>query len=277
MPEDASLSMSEAASAAEAELTGESEQAPAVAEPSDSGAEGDKQTSPPTQSVPSLDPIAELEKLQLDATLKEELKKGYLRQSDYTKKTQEIASIRKQAEEYNKVLPIVNRVFNDPVLTRAVMGIDPLAQQQQEEIPDDPKAYAEWVINQSVEKMRTEMEAREQERQVEMARDYDINEAEKVDPRLQDESFAKLVAGMVAMDEGFISGNTSAVEATKAAIQMVDTYITQAKSQAKNDLFRRASEKRTLQAPRTSPANTSTGDAKTMREAAELALAELTD
>lgn len=235
-------------------------------------------TENPSTVVPEFDPLGELEKLQIDPQVKEELKKGYLRQSDYTKKTQEVASIRKAAEQYERVRPLVERLFSDPNLTNLVLGINPTADPNkpaEEVIPDDPKAYAEYVIKKATETMRSEFEQREQERQAEAARDHDYGEAEKLDPRLNDEKFGTVIAGLVGQNPEFVAGRISAVEATKKAISDFDSWTSQQINKAKEELVQKARAKRTMIAPSTSPATTQTGTPKSMREAATLAEEEL--
>ena len=51
-----------------------------------------------------------------------ELKNGYLRQSDYTKKTQEVSKLRKEAEEAMKIADFVK---SNPHLAQSV-GIEPV-------------------------------------------------------------------------------------------------------------------------------------------------------
>jgi len=75
----------------------------------------------------------------------EEAKKGYLRQSDYTKKRQESVAIEKDLQQYNA---LINRMKEDPALTKMVIdhitGNGQQAQQQQTntnqiEVPDEYK------------------------------------------------------------------------------------------------------------------------------------------
>lgn len=226
---------------------------------------------PSAQVVSEFDPMSEIEKLQIDPKVKEELKKGYLRQSDYTKKTQDIAGIRKAAEQYERVRPIVEKLFSDPNLTNQILGIKPDAAPAEEVIPDDPKAYAEYVIKQAKDQMRSEYEEREQQRIQVEARDRDFGEAEKVDQRLNDEHFGGVIAGLVSQNPGFMQGTISAVEATKQAIADFDSWQQAQISKAKEDLTRRAKEKRSFVAPSSSPATTTTGAPTNMRDAAKLA------
>lgn len=276
MPEPM-LSMSEAASAASSESsTPESEQpiqsdSPPSEQPTSDTPSADPQAVAPTE----VDPLSVLETLQLDETVKESLKKGYLRQSDYTKKTQEIADIRKQAEQYAQMQPIIEKVFNDPALYRAVLGITPNQEAPEAEIPDDPKAYAEWVINQSVEKMRAEFEAKDMQRQIEAKFDADVSAAEKLDPRLQDSEFGQIVAGLVSQNAEFVQGRVSAVDATKQAIEFFDAIVKKREQQAKNDLIKRGQHQRQLSTPSGSPATLGSSAPASMQDAFRMAQSEL--
>lgn len=231
----------------------------------------------PAPETPEFDPLGELEKLELDPRVKEELKKGFLRQSDYTKKTQEIAATRKAAEQYERVRPLVERLFSDPNLTNQILGIKPEtpANPEEEVIPDDPKAYAEYVIQKATERIKADYDQREQERQVTEARERDYNEAEKLDSRLNDEKFGTVIAGLVAQNPSFKQGQISAVEATKQAIADFDTWNTAQINKAKEDLTRKAREKRSYVSPSSNPITTATGNPTSMREASKLAEQDL--
>lgn len=272
--------MNAAAAEAETEL-GTSEVTPVTETPETETPEVTTEPTPgnePAPVVPEFDPLGALEQLEIDPKVKEELKKGYLRQSDYTKKTQEIAAIRKAADQYERVRPVVEKLFSDPNLTNLVLGIKPAADPNtpaEEVLPDDPQAYAEYVINKAAEKMRSEFEQREQERVEVEARDRDYTAAEQLDPRLNDENYGKVVAGLVVQNPEFMSGNVSAVEATKQAIADLDRYTAGLQNKAKDDLARRAKEKRGFVAPSSSPATTQTGNPTSMREAAKLAEQDL--
>lgn len=225
--------------------------------------------------VPEFDPLGELEKIELDPRLKDELKKGYLRQSDYTKKTQEIAAMRKAAEQYERVRPVVEKLFSDPNLTNLVLGIKPNAAPAEEVIPDDPKAYAEYVIKQAKDQIRSEFEEREQQRVEVEARDRDYSDAEKIDPRLNDANYGGVIAGLVSQNPSFMQGQISAVEATKQAIADFDSWQQAQITKTKDDLVRKAREKKAFTAPSSNPATTQTGTPKNMREAAKLAESDL--
>lgn len=196
-------------------------------------------------------------------------------QADYTKKTQSIAGERAKLDEYTKLRPLIDRVLSDQDLLNMALGINPRSPQE-EEIPDDPKAYAEWVQKKTLDKVQDIINGRERERMVEMARDNDYSSAEKVDPRLtEDENFARVIAGLVSQDQGFTSGNRSAVDSTREAIAFYDKHIAGIQSRAKQDLTDRARQKRSISTIPGSPGKVSSDSPGSIHEAYKQALEEL--
>lgn len=205
------------------------------------------------QSQPtSADPLEVLEKLEgLDANLKEQLKSGFMRQQDYTRKTQEVAEMRKeyQAWKQQQAQP------KNPEVP------------QEEQIPEDPKEYAEWVKQSMREELRQEM-----------ARERDFQAAEGVDPRLNsDQEFASIIAGYVAQDQTYLQGQKSAVQATHDAIARYKSYEDTIRSRVVGEMNEKAKAKRMV-APEKNGSPFSAGTKKvasTMQEAAQMAEDEI--
>jgi hypothetical protein len=166
--------------------------------------------------------------------LADELKPVYKQlQADYTRKTQEISTIRKSLEaekvNYDKVLryvPLLNKVLANQELVQQVLGINPKTgdfKPPEEEIPTDPRAYAEWIKEKTLTSWREEQATREKIRGEQEALNREYQEAEKVDPRLNsDLAFQNVILGLVAINPDFKAGQINAVEATKQAIKFFD-------------------------------------------------------
>lgn len=204
----------------------------------------------------------------LDVGLKEEIRKGYLRQSDYTKKTQNVAAVERAAKEFEKYRPYLEKVAKDPALSKLVFGEPSSPAQGEEEIPDDPTEFARWVKEKAVNEIRQEN-----------ARMRDIEAAEKVDPRLaSDMEYAQVIAGLVAQDPDFMAGRKSAVEATKSAIDHHKAYEEKLRKSVLEEMKSKAG-KQTMVTPSRpgSPGSASSGKvAQTMAEAAAMAEEEMT-
>ncbi len=160
--------------------------------------------------------------------LSEELKPIYKQmQADYTRKTQEIAKLREEYEKVQRYIPLLNQVLSKPELLNQALGTPSQGQEQeQEEIPTDPKEFADWVSNKTAEKIRAEIAEREKIRAEQEALQREYQEAEKLDPRLsEDPKFQDIIVGMVAQDPDFISRKINAVEATRRAIETYDAYM----------------------------------------------------
>lgn len=216
-------------------------------------------------TTPSLDPLAEIEKLEIAPELKKAIKDGYLRQADYTKKTQDIAEARKDAEVYRSLKPYLDRVQQNPALYKAVFNPEGAEEGQSEnEPPEDPREYANWV------KEQTKAEIRE-----EIKQESDYKAAEQVDPRLMDPEFAKVIAGYVAQDTDFTNNRKSAVQATRDAIASWSAYEEKQRKAWRDELNKKATEKKYVTPASGSPGHTKGKKAATMEEAAAQAEAEL--
>lgn len=194
------------------------------------------QVSVPEQDKSSeIDYLKELDSLQLDPAKKELLKAGYLRQADYTRKTQELAKDRGTLEQYRQVQPVIEFLNKNPDLFNEVVGkMQGTQPQGQEEIPQDPKEYADWLEARMFQKLET--------RKVQEA---DFQSAAKVDPRLDSDSeFGDTIAKIVASDSEYRSGQISATEATKKAVANFDKYIAKAINTAKLTMSEKAKLKK---------------------------------
>jgi len=231
-----------------------------------------------TVTPPTFDPIAYVDSLDIPDDQKKIMKDGFLRQSDYTRKTQEISKIQKDYDEYQtRGKPILDRIFADPKLLKIVLGIeDENAEIANEDIPpEDPVEYAKWVearIFKKIEDQQLEHSKRQdkenEEKQYWEARRSDALQAEKLDPRLtSDVEFQQIVAGIVLQDERYKTGQLSAVEATKQAIAFVDRRIKSVENKAKEDLVNKAKTNKTLIGNDNSPAEVVGTKPKNMREA----------
>lgn len=158
--------------------------------------------------------------------LSDELKPVYKQmQGDYTRKTQEIAKLKGDYDKVMRYVPLLNKVLSNKELVQQVLGINPKGAKEvaEEEIPTDPKAYAEWVKENTLKAWRTEQEAREQIRGEQEAVMKEYHEAESVDPRLNsDLAFQNVIVGLVSTNPDFKAGKVNAIQATKDAIKFYD-------------------------------------------------------
>lgn len=212
------------------------------------------------------DPLKVLESLELDPAVKETLKAGYLRQQDYTKKTQELAKDRGTLDEYRKVQPVIEFLGKNPELFNEIVGKMTPQPQGQEEVPTDPKEYAAWVKAETIKEF-----------QAIQATEADYQSAAKVDPRLDsDPEFGETIARIVASDPEFKSGNMSATEATRKAVANFDKYISKAIGTAKQNLSLKARQKRSGSTVASQPGKVGGGtQPMTIEEAARQAEEEL--
>jgi hypothetical protein len=193
-------------------------------------------------------------------------------QSDYTKKTQELSDRRKELDEYQVFKPYIDKVFADPELYKQVFGQrqdQTQNQTQQEEYPQDPKAYADWVIQKAVEQSESKIRAS-------MEEERDLDEASKIDPRLnEDQEYAEIIAGIMAQDQQFVQRQKTAVQATKDAITKYNAYFNRVKGSVKQDFVEKAKQKRMVTPSGGSPVGTGFTKPTTMQEAAKMAEEEL--
>lgn len=211
-------------------------------------------------------------------TLAPELQPAYKQmQADYTRKTQEIAEIRRNAEEYTRNANLIKYLANNPDIAERVLAGDFVQQETVEEsdpeIPTDPMAYAEWVKAMAKEEILGEIRAEQEQVNHQRQIDSQIAEAEKIDPRLSDpsqEDFQQIIAGMVLADEAVSSGTKTYAQATKEAVARYDARL---KQHVESEMARLSSEAKAKRNPAVVP---STGNVVaesstpgTMREAAK--------
>ena len=221
------------------------------------------------QGKPSdVDPLKVLDSLELDPATKESLKAGYLRQQDYTRKTQEVAKDRGLIDQYRQAQPILEFLNKNPELFNEVVGKmqTPQPTPGQEEVPQDPREYAEWVKANTIKEVMAIQ-----------ARDADFQSAAKVDPRLDsDPEFGETIARIVASDPEFRNNQLSASEATKKAIASFDKYISKAINSAKLTMSQKAKAKKSGNIVSSSPGRVGGGtQPMTIAEAAKMAEDEL--
>jgi hypothetical protein len=221
------------------------------------------------QQSPEVDYLKILDESALDPVVKEQLKMGYLRQVDYTKKTQELAKERGTLEQYREVQPIIEFLGKNPEVLNDIIGkmqgqVQPT--EGQEQIPEDPKQYAEWVKANTIKEVLAIQ-----------AREADFQAAAKVDPRLDaDPEFGEIISRMVAKDPEFVSSQITAEEATRRAVVGFDKYISRAVSSAKNILSDKAKAKKTGSTVPSRPGTIGgKSKASTIEEAAKMAEEEL--
>jgi hypothetical protein len=230
-----------------------------------------EQTESQETTAPSqIDPIDWLEKAEIDPSVKESLKSGFLRQRDYTQKTQEIAEIRKRAESYQQWDPVINYLQQNPQLAKELFN-QQHSQNEEPELPDDPREFLKLA------KEQAKAEAVDELRRV-MTEERDVQEAEKLDPRLSDDTeFKYMIAGLVSQDQQFVQGQISAKEATQKAINAHKAYEDRLRQSVIKD-FNEKAKKKTMVMPSNNGSTLGTapsGKARTMREAAALAEEQL--
>lgn len=174
--------------------------------------------------------------------LPDELKPAYKKmQADYTRKTQAIAERGKELERLQRFSPLIDRVLSNPQLLAQVTGqpqgqVQPGQPETEEEIPDDPKEYAEWVKNNTVQEIQQQLAQRERAQVERAKRIQDFKQAEQVDPRLnEDPKFQSVILGLVRTNQDFQNGRISATEATKQAVADYDAQIEQIKKSAQEE------------------------------------------
>jgi hypothetical protein len=196
-------------------------------------------------------------------------------QADYTKKTQEIAEVRRQAEAYKRFSPYLQKIMADEKLSQQVFN-EKSPEPQEEQIPDDPKEYAEWVKNKTLADVQKMMQEEKQLNRYMEADQQDRSSAEKVDARLNsDPDFARQIAGIVNSNAQYQNREISAVEATKQAIKEFDSYMDRVLQQRNADLINKAKSSSTGVYRTSSPQGTTTSEALSVKEAWQQAEEEL--
>ena len=214
-------------------------------------------------------------------------------QAAFTKKTQEIANIRKEAEafkqkaeSYDKVqhfIPIVEEMLaskeqsqDSPEMTALVSKLKEAG--YSDEAIEMMKIGAEFTLNQFNQSTA--------DKEAKAKFESGTAEAERLDPRLNDESlvykledgktvtFGQMVGQLVASNPKW---EENPVEYTKQAIKMVDALIGSAKKEGKEELSNTAKAKAQRFPSVTSSPQSAASDAapKSIHEAAKLAQAEL--
>ncbi len=264
-------SMQDAAASATSEMTAEegAVETPQVTSSEDASPDqapsAKSEDAAPKQAPLKVDPLAAIDSLAIDDQLKQELKNGYLRQADYTKKTQEVAEVKKLADEYRGLQPFLEELAKDPYIQQRYLGQGEAQAQSEPEIPDDPAEFAKMVKEQTIAEMEQKM-----------ATQRDLDDAAAVDPRLNsDPKFAQIIAGLVAQDQAYIGGQKSAAEATQDAIASWQEYSQGIVQKTKTDLQARVLSKKMVTPQSGSPATLQRNTPLTIQEAARQAEEEL--
>lgn len=206
------------------------------------------------QAEEPFDPDSFVDNLELPEAQKKVLKESLMRQGDYTRKTQELAQQRKLVEQWS---PVLNKLVSDKKLFDMVMGYGDESQQQpvEDEIPQDPREYAEYVKRQTIAEM-----------QQTMAIERDLEQASTLDPRLQsqdpqDVNFQRIVAGLVAQDSELLSGRKSYTQAVQDALQWYDgEFYKGVEKGVQTNLNRKVQDKRFVSPKGSSPISTKATD-----------------
>jgi len=223
----------------------------------------------------------------------EELKPAYKQmQAAFTRKTQEIAQARKELEaikaradayaKYEPYVPIIEEMLSSQAQPASpeLMALEQELRSKgySDEAIDLMKSGAQVILNQLNQTRQAEREMQ--------AIEVGINEAEKLDPRLNDQNlvytledgsqmtFGEIVADLVTANPEWRS---DPVGATKKAIAKVEALIGKAKTEGKEELSTLAKGKAQRFPPvSSSPRSAADGSQpKTIREAAALAEKQL--
>ena len=235
----------------------------------------------PITATTDFDPVAFIDSLEVESLTpeqKQSLKDGYLRQADYTRKTQDAASQRKLAEEYSTFKPYIEKVLADEKLYAQVFG-DSKAEEEQDTLPDDPEEYAKLVEGRAVERAKTELREEIRQGQVEQAMEQDRIQASQLDPRLNsDQGFAEEIGGILALNQDFIEGSKTATQATQEALEIYKQREARYRAKFTTDLQMKAKAK-TMVFPQSRGLNTSSNSPSSrpssMAEAAQIAEKEI--
>lgn len=229
-------------------------------------------------------------------TVPEELKGAYKQmQAAFTKKTQEIAqakseaeSVRQKADAYSKYeqyVPILEEMLSSRGATNQQPELKALAQQLKQAGYDDSSIEAMTMVGSTLLNIINGRTTAEKQTQFVEKVQGQIAEAAKLDSRLNDTAliyqagdeqftFGQMVEQIVGATPNW---EQDPISATKKAIARVDALIGKAKQDGKQELSASASAK-----ARQFPANTSSpqgakteGSAKTIQDAFKEAKAEL--
>lgn len=197
-------------------------------------------------------------------TLPPELQQAYKQmQSDYTKKTQEIAEVRRNAESYQRYQALINYLGEHPDIAEQVLfnrNKPVQEQEEQEQIPDDPRKFADYVREKAkkdalAEMMKVYQNDKQQEAKARYIQEQAV-EASNLDPRLNsDEQFGRIISSMVLSQKDLIDkGQKTIVQATKEAIETYDSYVKNVVEQEKQKLTEQARNKKNP-VPQSSPSD----------------------
>jgi len=213
----------------------------------------------------------------------EALKPAYKQmQAAFTKKTQGIAQVKADAEAYAKYkqyAPILEEMLKGPTNQPATPELKALEDRMRAE------GYSEDAINLAKLTGGVLLNSMNQKQEVSRIQGG-INEAAKVDPRLNDPSlvyqtdtgesvtFGLIVENLVLADPKW---QVDPVAATKRAIARVDALIGKAKTQGKEELSNSATQRARKFAPNVSSPQSTVSDEqpKTIKEAAAQAKKQL--
>lgn len=203
----------------------------------------------PATATEDFDPIVFLDSLEVENLTpeqKQSLKDGYLRQADYTKKTQAIAEQKKLIDEYSTLKPYIEKIFQDEDLYARVFGQPKQgAPVEESEYPEDPVEFAKVVQDRAVERAKAELREEMRAEQVEVAMENDRQAASQLDPRLNsDPEFAEEIGGILALDQEFLAGQKTAVQATQEALEKYKQRENKYRTKFTSDLQARAKTKR---------------------------------
>lgn len=200
------------------------------------------------------------DKVKLDK-LPPELQTVYKQmQGDYTRKTQGIADVRKNADQYGRYKALIDYLGQNPQAAQSViarMQGQPEAPQpsdEEVEIPTDPKEFANFVKEQAVketeERFNRVLEEQKRATQRYQYISQQAEEAQKLDPRLSsDNDFGEMIASMVQSDSQVATGQKTIVQATKDAISKYDSYYSSRLSAEMEKLSDEAKAKRNPSPP----------------------------
>lgn len=257
--------------------------------------QGDVQASAPQETQTSTGVKEQAEESFFDPTqVPDELKPAYKQmQSAFTKKTQEIANARKEAEalkaradaygRYEQYVPILEEMLKTPVSQQqnpemAALEADLTKAGYSKEAIELMKMGAGFVLNQ--------VNQTQAQKDFQTRFEGGVREAEKLDPRLADQSLTYQLDDGQTLSFGDIvskivmstpSWQQNPVQATRAAIKTVDALIGKAKTEGKQELSASAKAKaqkfpQLNRSPQTAVSDT---QPSSMREAAQLARDEL--
>jgi hypothetical protein len=171
-------------------------------------------------------------------------------QSDYTRKSMEVAQQRKSIEKY---APIVDYIASNPKLVDRLIAesTQETAQVKQDEYPDDVNEFAKRVKQEAKQEALNEFmsmyQKDKQEQLAEVQFEKEISEAEKLDPRFtSDEEFSEEVALRVANDPEYRDGTKTLIQATQEAVARMDALIKRNVDAEMAKLTQLAKQKRSL-------------------------------